>query len=106
MSDLLTEAPTECLAPVVDLMSTLTGTGVVPASITVEWRNTDRHHPYVNVWLRYRTDLEKVAAALGLRVESAGGPVGQRRYWTKADGPGVLLQAMSFRHHDDWEGPR
>lgn len=103
MSDLLTEAPAECLAPVVELLSVLTATGAVPASITVEWRHTDRPHPYVNVWLRYRTDLEKVAAALGLRVESGVRVPGQRHYWTKGDGPGVLLQAVAHRHHDDWE---
>lgn len=103
MSDLLTEAPNECLAPVVELPSVLTASGVVPASINVGWQHTDRTHPYVNVWLRYRTDVETVAKALGLHVESRPVVVGQRHYWTKGNGPGVLLQAMSFRHHEDWQ---
>lgn len=104
MSDLLTTAPDKCLAPVVDLMAVLTETGIVPASITCEWRHTDRPHPYVNVWLRYRTDLETVAKHLGLRVESGVRMPGQRHYWTKGDGPGVLVQCVSLPHHEDWEG--
>ena len=102
MTDLLATAPDECLAPVVNLLAVLTETGIVPASITCEWRHTDRTHPYVNVWLRYRSDVEAAAKRLKLRVESAVRVPGQRHYWTKGDGPGVLLQCVSLPHHDDW----
>lgn len=103
MSDLLTDDPAACLDPVQALVGALLVEGIVPASINVEWRHTDRTHPYVNVWLRYRTDLERVATRLGLRVESTVRVVGQRHYSTKGDGPGLLLQAVSHRHHEDWE---
>lgn len=102
MSDLLTAEPQTCLEPVTALLAVLNDEGIVPASITVEWRHTDRTHPYVNVWLRYRSDLERIAPLLGLRVESGVRVPGQRHYWTKGDGPGVLLQAVSHRHHDDY----
>jgi hypothetical protein len=103
-TDLMTERPTECLAPMTDLMGALNSEGIVPASITCEWRHTDQTHPYVNVWLRYRTDLERLAKRLGLRVESGVRVIGQRHYWTKGDGPGVLLQCVSLPHHDDFGG--
>lgn len=104
MSDVLTEQPAACLTPVADLMAALVEECIVPASITAEWRHTDQTHPYVNVWLRYRTDLERLAQHLGLRVESGVRTIGQRHYWTKGDGPGVLLQCVSLPHHDDFGG--
>jgi hypothetical protein len=53
--------------------------------------------------MRYRTDLERVAARLALRVEMQRRQIDQRHYFTKGDGPGVLLQCISHPHHDDWE---
>ncbi len=104
MSDVLAADPQACLAALTDLVGLLNDNDIVPAAINVEWRHADRPHPYLNVWLRYRTDLEVMAAAAGLRVESGVRAIGQRHYWTKADGPGFLLQAVSYPHHDDWVG--
>ena len=104
MSDVLTEKPGECLSPMVELLAALSSEGIVPASITCEWRHTDQTHPYLNVWLRYRTEFERLANRLGLRIESAVRTADSRRYWTKGDGPGVLLQCLSQRHHEDYEG--
>lgn len=92
------------LATLSGLVDALAACDVTPASVTAEWRYTDQSHPYVNVWLCTRSDLEAVAAELGLRVESGVRVVGQRHYWTRGDGPGALLQAVSFPHHDDYEG--
>lgn len=103
MSDLLTSDSSACLAPLGNLHAVLSDECVVPASINVEWRHTDRTHPYLNVWFRYRTDLQRVAKRLGLGVETRKRTTDQRHYFTKGDGPGALLQCISYPHHDDWE---
>lgn len=105
MTDVLATEPEQCLASLSELVAALSDEGIVPASIVVEWRYTDQPHPYLNVWLRYRTDLEKLARRMGLSDEERVHMVGQRHYFTKGAGPGPLLQAVSFPHHDDWKEP-
>lgn len=100
MSDLLTEMPSECLAPVIELLSTLDALGVTPASINVEWRFTDQTNPYLHCWLRYRTEFERLTAALKVKTSSRSPMKGQRLYSSEGNGP--LIQCMSFAHHDDW----
>lgn len=102
MSDLLTEQPTECLAPVRDLLDALTDLGITPASLTVEWRFTNQTQPYINCWIRYRTEFERLTEHLKLKTDSAVRVIGQRHYFTRGD-KGPLIQCVSFPHHEDWE---
>lgn len=104
----MTANPETCLQPLANLLATLTAEGIVPASLHTDWPHTTPEQPHTTVHLRYRTDLERLATTLGLRVESAtkGGyrHGDQQHYWTKGDGP-MLLQAVSYPHHHDWNGP-
>ena len=92
------------VVPVESLLTLLAALEVVPASLRVEWSFTDqeRPRPEVLVWLRSRTDFERVAGALGLRTASAAGR-NHRKLWTTADRPAPLIQCASFPHHDDYD---
>lgn len=74
---------------------------IKPASMHVDWAHTADEPTYVNVWVRYRTEVEAVAASLGRKVRRRTVVTGQRHYSTEDTGP--LVQAMSFPHHHDWE---
>ena len=90
------------LEPVTSLLSTLAELDVTPSSLRVEWPFTDEDRPDVVLWLRTRTDFERITKSLGLRTTSAAG-VGHRKFWTTADRPAPLVQCASFPHHDDYD---
>lgn len=101
MSDLLTENPAECLAPVRDLLDALTDLGITPASLHAEWRYTTQTEPLIVCSLRYRTEFERLTKRLKSKTGDRVDQPGQHRYFTTGKGP--LIQCVSFPHHDDWE---
>lgn len=87
-----------------ELLATLTRLGVEPVSLRIEWPIVVHTEPQYRLQLRTRTDFQQVTTELRMKTASSDGhTLGQVRYWTASDGP-LLIEAVSFPHHEDWPG--
>jgi hypothetical protein len=93
------------IGPLKALVDQLADLGIDPLHLHTDG-HTEIRPPDFRLWLRTRTDFERVCDALDLKPKrSRWDPEGQRSYSaTKdTDEARLLVQVVSFRHHDDWE---
>lgn len=95
--------PVNAIKQVVDLLDEL---GIDPLHLHADGAKVlDARHD-IKLWLRYRTDFERVCAALKAKpVERPHRGHGQREWYAEPDTADrrLLVQCVSFEHHPDWE---
>jgi len=88
-----------------ELVDQLADLGIDPLHLHTDG-HTNIRPPDYRLWLRTRTDFFAVCEAFGLKpTEARWAPEGQRS-WSAAkdtDDRRLLVQCVSFEHHDDWE---
>lgn len=93
------------IAEIKAIVDTLADLGIDPLHMHVDGHKPTDIRPDVQLWMRYRTDFERTCEALGAKkVEVRNWQVGERRYSAEhdTDRRRLLIQCVSFRHHDDF----
>lgn len=100
----LTLTPIEEIKAVVDVLA---GLGIDPLHLHVDGKRSTNPRPDIHMWIRFRTDFERVCAAFeaGPVEERRACPHGQREWWATSETSArkLLIRCVSFDHHHDWE---
>ena len=91
------------------LVDLLHGLGIDPLHLHIDGRKVDDLRPNTRLWLRHRTDIERVRQALGIKAKERAGHGPKQREWCAEkddDGQRLLVQVVSLPHHPDWEERR
>jgi hypothetical protein len=94
------------IATIKALVDTLADLGISPLHLRVDAKHVGDHRPDISLWTQTRTDFERLCAHLKAKpAERRYRPVGQREWCAEhdTDERRLLLQCVSFAHHDDWE---
>lgn len=94
------------IAAVKDLVDLLARLGLDPLHLHIDGARPLDSRPNVRLWLRHRTDFERVVTELGLRpTERRYVQSGQREWHAERDDDRtrLLVSCVSFEHHPDWQ---
>lgn len=110
MSEQLTLVPVTAVKAIVDRLADL---GIDPLHLHIDGSKPTDARPNVRLWLRTRTDFNRfidVPALAKKKVEERSGfsKDRQREFYVEddTDERRLLIQCVSFPHHDDWEAAR
>lgn len=95
--------PVAEIKAVVDLLADL---GLDPLHLNIDGRTPTEDRPNIRLWMRYRSDFERVCEALKAKpVERQAHYQGQRHWYAEADTDArrLLVQCVSLEHHPDWQ---
>jgi hypothetical protein len=95
--------PIDEIKAVVDTFADL---GIDPLHLHVDGKRPLDQRPDIRVWVRYRMEFERVIDAFGAKPKERDYRMpGQREWFAEKDTDGrrLLLQCVSFEHHDDWQ---
>lgn len=99
----LTHVPLGEIKALVDLLAEL---DVSVLHLHIDTRDMLDKRARINLWISSRTDYFRLCDHLKLTpTEKRYQGLGQREWWAEADTPAraLLIQCVSFEHHDDWE---
>ncbi len=88
------------------LIDELADLKVTPLHLRIDAKKVGDTRPDVSLWMQTRTDFEALARRWKAKAtERRFSPEGQREWFAEHDNDGirVLVQVVSFRHHEDWE---
>lgn len=77
-----------------------------PLHLRVDAKHVGDTRPDISLWLRYRTDFERFCESIKAKPhERMYRGQGQREWYAESDADTrrLLIQCVSFEHHDDWE---
>jgi hypothetical protein len=103
VSEQLAIVPTSAIKELVDILEDL---GIDPLTLHIDGARPLDARPDVRLWCRYRTDFETVCERLRLKPhERLARQHGQREWFAEHDDDRrrLLVQCVSFAHHDDWQ---
>lgn len=103
MADQLQITPIAETKSLVDLLADM---GIDPLHLHVDGAKPLDARPNIKLWTRYRTEFFTLCERLGAKPEERRfAPAGQREWYAESDTltRRLLVQCVSFEHHDDWE---